>query len=427
MTRQSIQQSPGTKPGIFYGYIIVLAASSIMVASWGIYYAFGVFFKPVLLDFGWTSAMTAGAFSLSLVMQGLLGIVMGGLSDRFGPRIVVSLSGLLFGLGYLLMSQISTVWQLYLFYGLIIGTAMSGTFPPLSSTIARWFVKRRGMMTGILVAGIGIGTLIGAPVANWLITSYGWRLSYVILGSVVLVVVVLAAQFLKSDPTQLGQVAYGADEVEKQSLRLRDAGLSLGKVIYNWQFWMTFTMILLYGSSVFTIIVHIVPHATEMGSSAANAANILATIGMLSILGKLVLGNAIDRIGSRQGFIIGLTTMSVSLFWLVSATKEWMFYLFAVSFGFAYGGCSASFATLAAWLFGLRSLGLMIGIINAGLTIGGAVGSLVAGNIFDITGRYEVAFLISGCVTTISLVLTILLKPIRGVGTSPSLPPINIE
>jgi MFS family permease len=413
MTKQSIQQSPGTKPGFFYGYIVVLAALSIMVVSWGTYYAFGVFFKPVLVDFGWTSTMTAGAFSLSLVMNGLLGIVMGGLSDRFGPRIVISLSGLLFGFGYLLMSQVSTIWQLYLFYGLIIGTAMSGTFPPLSSTIARWFVKRRGMMTGILVAGIGIGTLLGSPIANWLVTGYGWQISYLILGSVVLVVIVSAAQFLKSDPTQAGQAAYGAVEVEKQRLRLRGSGLSLGEVIYTRQFWMVLPMILLYGSSVFTIIVHIVPHATEMGSSAASAANVLATIGMLSILGKLVLGSAIDRIGSRQGFIIGLTIMALGLFWLVSATKEWTFYLFAALFGFAYGGCSASVAPLTAWLFGLRSLGLMVGIINAGLTIGGAAGSLVAGNIFDATSRYQIAFLISASVTTISLVLIILLKPIQ--------------
>ncbi len=416
MAGQVIQQSPGAKPGFFYGYIVVVAALAIMVASWGTYYAFGVFFNPVLIEFGWTRTMTAGAFSLSLLMNGLLGIVMGGLNDRFGPRIVVSFSGLLFGLGYLLMSQISAVWQLYLFYGVIVGTAMGGTFAPLASTVARWFVKRRGMMTGIIVAGIGIGTLIGPPAASWLIATYGWRLSYAILGSLILVVVVLAAQFLRRDPTQVGQVAYGADEVEKQRPRLGTWGFSLRETIHTRQFWMAFAMLLCYGSGVFTVIVHIVPHAISMGSSAASAANILATIGALSILGKIVLGSAVDRIGSRQGFIIGLTMMSASLFWLVSATEEWMFYLFAASFGFAYGSCSASVPPLVAALFGLRSLGLMLGVMNLGLFIGGAVGPLVAGNIFDVTGSYQVAFLISTAVGILSLILTALLRPIRGVG-----------
>ena len=166
MARQVIRQPHGGKPEFFYGYIVVVAAFLIMVAIFGLYYCFGIFFDPMLLEFGWTRAMTSGAFSLSMVVYGLLNVAVGGLTDRFGPRMVVTICGLLIGLGYLLMSQISAVWQLYLFYGVIIGAGMGGSFIALLSSVARWFVKRRGMMTGIVMAGIGIGTLIGPPVAS---------------------------------------------------------------------------------------------------------------------------------------------------------------------------------------------------------------------------------------------------------------------
>jgi len=178
--------------------------------------------------------MTSGAFSLSWIVYGLLGIIMGRLTDRLGPRIVLTFCGSLVGLGYLLMSQITAVWQLYLFYGVIIGTGMCGCFVPLTVTTARWFVKRRTMMSGIVLSGMGIGTLIMSPVTNWLISTYDWRQSYTILGSVILVLVILAAQLLRRDPAQTRQVPYGENAVEEQGLGASD--LSLREAMYTGQF-----------------------------------------------------------------------------------------------------------------------------------------------------------------------------------------------
>ncbi len=111
----------------------------------------------MLTELGWTRAVTSGAFSLSITLYGLLAIGMGRLTDKFGPRLVITACGLFFGLGYLLMSQITAVWHLYLFYGVIIAIGGSGLYVPLISTVARWFVRRRGVMTGIVVSGIGLG------------------------------------------------------------------------------------------------------------------------------------------------------------------------------------------------------------------------------------------------------------------------------
>ena len=414
MASQEVRPSPGAEPGFFYGYIVAVAALCIMVAAWGTFFTFGVFLKPVVTEFGWTRGTTSGALSLSTIMCGLLGVVMGRLNDRFGPRIVMTLCGFLSGLGYLLMSQIGAVWQLYLFYGVIIGIGMGGAMVPLVSTVARWFTKRRSMMTGIVMTGTGIGTLIAPPVANQLISTYDWRTSYIILGSVVLVVVILAAQFLRRDPSQIGQVPYGESEGGEQGLKLGAEGFSLNEAVYTRQFWVFIAMSFCLAFCNFTVLVHIAPHATDLGISAASAANILATVGGLSIVGRVVLGSAGDRIGNRQVFIIGFILMSAALLWLVPATEIWMLYLFAVVYGFASAGGGASTSPLVAGLFGLSSHGLILGVTSLGNTTGGAIGPFLAGYIFDMTGSYQVAFLVCAAVGIVGLVLTVLLKPIRG-------------
>ena len=355
--------------------------------------------------------MTSGAFSLSWIVSGLLAIVMGRLTDRFGPRLVMTLCGFFLGLGYLLVAQISAVWQLYLFYGVIIGIGMGGAFVPLMSTVARWFVKRRSMMTGIVVAGVGMGSLIAPPVASRLIATYDWRLSYIILGSIILVVVVLLAQLLRRDPTQVRQVPYS--ENEEQGFKPETEGFSLKEAVCTKQFWLVSAMFGCFGFCALAIMVHIVAHATELGISAASAANILATIGGMGIVGRVVLGTAADRIGNRQAFIIGFIFMSAALFWLMPATEAWMLYLFAAVFGFGYGGCATSESPLVAELFGLSSHGLIMGVIALGFTSGAAIGPFLAGYVFDFAGSYQVAFLVCAVTAVAGLILTALLTPTK--------------
>jgi MFS family permease len=414
MPTQQVPQSPGARPRFFYGYIVVGAALLIMTIMWGAYNSFGIFFKPVQTEFGWTRTMTTGGFSLSWIVQGLLGIIMGRLTDRFGPRVVLTISGFLVGLGYLLMSQIGAVWQLYLFYGVIIGAGMGGSWVPIVSTVARWFAKRRNLMTGIVLIGVSIGTLVVPPVASRLISAYDWRMSCVIVGSIVLVVVVLAAQFLRRDPTQTNQRPYGESAGEKQEFVLETHPLSLREAVHTRQFWLASGMFFCLGFCVYTIMAHIVPHATDLGISFTTAANILAAIGGLSIAGRIVLGSAADRFGNKWVFIIGFILMAVTLFWLVPAKELWALYLFAVVFGFAFGGCVTSESPLVAGLFGLSSHGLILGVINLlGFTFGAAVGPLIAGYIFDMNNSYQLAFIICAATGVVGLILTVLLTPIE--------------
>ncbi len=410
VTRQKINPPAEGGSGFFYGYFVVGASLLIMSIMWGGYYAFGVFFKPVLNEFGWTKAMTSGAFSLASMMNGLLTVAMGGLTDKFGPRVVMTVCGLLLGLGFMLMSQVSDVFQLYLFYGIFVGAGMSGSFIPLTSTVARWFFKRRGLMTGIVVAGSGIGALIGPPVASRLIPIYGWRMSYVILGGITLLMVVLSAQFIKRDPTQVGQVPYGENQIEQVGLNPRVEGLSLREAVYSPQFWVFFATGFCYGYCVFTIMIHITPYAIESGISALRAANILATIGGLGILGKVLLGRASDIVGNKRTMILGFILMSIVLICLVPAKVAWMLFLIAGGFGFAYGSITVSHSPLVAELFGLRSHGLIFGVFGISVSLGGATGPLLTGYLFDVTNSYQMAFLLCAVISLTGILLGAFLR-----------------
>jgi len=351
------------KPKIFYGYIIVLVGFCIQAVAWGVWSTFGIFFNPLLDEFGWARATISTAVSLSAIMSGFFSIIAGRLGDRIGPRMVMIGCGVFLGAGYLLMSQVNAIWQLYLFYGAIAGIGLSGVNVLLLSTVARWFVKKRGMMTGILRVGAGAGMLIMPLVANGLISDHGWRDAYIIIGIIALVSVILAAQFLRYGPAQKELLPYGADEANAGKSNSVGGGFSLQEAIHIRQFWMLCAIFGLVLFGAYIIWVHIVSHAIELGIEQASAARVLATIGGVGMAGRVVMGIASDRIGNKLAMIICLIILVGALFWLQSARGLGMLYLFAGIYGFGYGGFAALVSLMVAELFGLSSLGTLFGIV----------------------------------------------------------------
>jgi len=399
------------KPKFFYGYIVVLAAFVIMVVVFGTVYTFGVFFKPLSAEFGWTRTVTSGAYSLKVLLGSFLGIIAGRVNDKVGPRLLVTVCGFFLGLGYLLMSQIGAIWHLYLFLGVMVAIGTSGAYVPMVSTIARWFVKQRGFMTGIVVSGIGFGTLIMPPVATCLISAYGWRTAYRILGIIGSVLIILAAQFLRRDPSQVGLLPYGEGEANQGGSNMQGKGFSLQEAIHTRQLWMACAMFFCFGFGLQAIMVHVVPHATDLGISAISAANILAIIGGAGIMGRVMMGSAGDRIGNKMAITICFVLLSAILFWLIAAKEVWTFYLFAAIFGFAYGGAISLQSPTVAELFGLSSHGVILGVTAFGMSLGEAISPLLAGKIFDVAGSYDPAFLICATLSIIAIALAMLLRP----------------
>lgn len=398
------------KGEIYYGYIMVVAIFFIITIMGGTMYCFGVFFKPLRSEFGWTSTQTSLAFSLYMVIHGLFSIVTGKMNDSFGPRIVMTICGFFLGVGYLAMSRINALWQLYILYGLILPIGMSGVVP-LISTVTRWFVKKRSLMTGICAAGIGTGTMIIPPVVSWLISTSGWRQSFIIIGAVSLVLIIVLAQFLKRDPTDIAQSTYDTDQADKMVAQRQVKGFSLRQAVWTNQFWILSAAYFSFLFYLQSVMVHIVPHAINMGISPIKAATIITFIGGGSTAGRVITGATAGRIGNKLATIISFILVTFAAYILTLSKEVWMFHLFALIFGFGYGGLVTMQSLLVADLFGLRNHGLILGTLAFIVVIGGGIGPLVAGYIFDLSGSYYMLLLVLLAVSATGSVLISLLRP----------------
>jgi MFS family permease len=390
----------------------VAAASSVMLAVSGANQTFVIFFKPLLAEFGWTRASTAGAQSIRNILYGTLVVVTGRLNDRFGARLITTTAACFLGLGYFLMSHLQNSLQLYLYYGVLIAIGSSGDMVPLISTITRWFVKKRGLMTGIVLSANGLSQTIMPLVVSRLVVTYDWRQSYIIVALIAFIPTVIAAQFLRRDPAKMGQQPYGSTEGTAGGITMQSRGLSFQEALHTWQLWLLCIVVATSSFGVGVIQVHIVVHATDLGLPVLTGANILAFIGGLGIAGRIVMGTAADRIAPKLALIIACVLQAGATFFVIYAKDEWSLYLFGAIFGFGFGGFLPVHSLIVADLFGLGSHGVIYGLTMMSVTTGLGIGSYLAGKIFDVTGSYGLAFLISGIAMVVGLIAACLLKPI---------------
>jgi MFS family permease len=403
----------------FYGYNIVAAGFIIQGVSIGAMFTYGVFFREFQTEFGWSRAMVSGASSLAFLLMGAVGILAGRLNDRIGPRIIIMVSGISLGVGYLLMSGLQTLWQLYLLYGLMVGIGFSTHDVITLSTVARWFTKRRGMMTGIVKVGTGSGQLLVPLIASSLIAAFGWRNAYLLIGAGALLALVAVAQLMRRDPQGMGLLPDGDNNNPGNTDTANpEQSVSLQAAVRSSQFWKICIMEFCIFFCLLTIIVHIVPHAMDLGLAPATAAAVLATIGGVSMLGRIVMGTWNDRIGGKRSLIVCSILLLGSLFWVQVADKAWMLFLFAVIYGFAHGGFFTVVSPTVAELFGTGSHGLLFGFVLASGTVGGAIGPLLAGSIFDTTGSYRILFLVLTALVAFGFIMIGLIRQRQSLQTA---------
>jgi MFS family permease len=396
-----------------YSYFIAAACFGIQAIGIGTYVSYGVLFNPLISEFGWSRASIAGASSMAFLLGGFLSIAVGRLNDRIGPRKLMTVTGVFFGLGYLLMSRLDAIWQLYLFFGVVFGIGLSSIDVIALTTIARWFVKKRGIVTGIVKVGTGAGQMIIPFLVSILITGYGWRDSCVIIGVAVLVILVAIAQVLRRDPGLMGlSPDWGAEEPADKS-DLASEGLSRREALRTWQFWTICAVNLSIVFCLMIVVVHIVPFAQDIKVSATRAAGVLSTIGGVSMAGRFMTGLTIDRIGSKIVMIFSFILLIIGLLWLQIAKELWMLYLFAMIYGTAHGAFFTAISPMVAEFFGIKAHGALFGIVVFSGTFGGALGPFLAGYIFDITAGYSLAIWICTLMSALGFTLVALLKPVN--------------
>lgn len=394
-----------------YGRIITAACFSIQAVGVGIYISYGVFFNPLMEAFGWSRAAISGASSAAFFITGVFAILMGRLNDHMGPRILMSIAALFFGVGFCLMSQVDTLFKLYLFFGLIFGMGLSSVDIIALSTIARWFTHKRGKMTGIVKVGTGAGQFTFPILASFLISGYGWKNAFVLMGAGALILLLIIAQFLRRDP---GIVYPSSAAAPTRHHEFQNQGVSFSMALKAPEFWIICMVNLLLVSCLMSIMIHIVPHARDIGISSHAGAGILATIGGVSMLGRFISGLAIDRTGSKHIMIICFGILIASLVWLTLADALWKLYLFACIYGIAHGGYFTAISPIVAEWFGIRAHGALFGLVLFFGTTGGALGPILTGFFFDLTLSYTMAFwLMTGIVClAFGLLLCLKMRPI---------------
>ena len=401
---------------ISYKYIIAAACFGTQAVGVGLFISYGVFINPLIEEFGWPRAAISGASSLSFFLMGLLGIFVGRLNDKIGPRKVMLVTSCFIGLGFFLTSKTQSIWQLYLFYGILVGIGISSIDVIALSTTARWFVKRRGIVTGLVKVGTGAGQLVVPLTASLLITRFGWRTSFVVIGISGMILLILISRLLRRDPEEMRLYSKEKTSSKIDPKVFEGTDLSFGQAIRTHQFWLIFIVNFALVYCLLIVLVHIVPFARDLGVSTTKAAGVLSTIGGVSMLGRFATGLFIDRFNSRLAMIFCFVLLIFTLLWLQIADKLWMIYLFAACYGIAHGGFFTAISPIVAEYFGIGAHGVLFGAIVFSGCFGGSVGPILAGYIFDVTGSYSPAFWLSTFIALLGLVFILLLKPIRKCG-----------
>ena len=396
-----------------YAYLTAGICFSIQALGVGAYIAFGVFFNPLMETFGWSRALIAGASSLAFFMMGVFAVLVGRLNDRFGPRPIMTVTALLLGLGCVLMARLSAPWELYLFYGIIFGMGGSSIDVIALTTVARWFSHHRGFMTGVVKVGTGAGQFAIPLAAGWLILHYGWRWSFVVIGVGVAASLIVMAQFLRRDPEAAGIRPQEPRPGPVKNQSAAPPEILLSNALRTVQLWTICLMNLFLVFCLLIIMMHIVPHARDLGVQPLKAAGVLSTIGAVSMLGRFFGGMVIDRRSSKTVMAASFCLLLVSLVWLQFSDRTWMLYAFAVVYGLAHGGFFTAISPIVAEFFGIRFHGTLFGIVVFFGTTGGAIGPLLAGYLFDVSGSYQSTFRIITGMAVISCVLLFSLKPLK--------------
>jgi len=426
---RAIFQNMGEKRNIYWGWYVVLGSFLISGINFGVRYCFGVFVKPMSLEYGWSRSVISLGASLMTLSYGIGGIFSGYLLDLMAPRWIMIGGAAVAAAGLILTSFIQSPWQYYLTYGLLcgLGSACFGLVV-CSASVGKWFVRKRGIAIGIASIGIGIGTMILSPLMGY-IARENWQGGFLLLGLIVLIGVITLAQLLmrKTNPEAYGLMPDGdfpaAETAQSPSLSESPLLLqqtpnqvppqTLQAVFKDSRFWiiaLCYSLAVMVEMSVF---VHQVAYAIERNIGQIAAASSLGFIGVASILGRFFFGWFSDHIENTQyASAIGFFLMGIGMVILIKSDNVFTLSIFTLFFGFGYGSIAPMMPFLLAHCFGSQVLGTTYGVLTFFVAgVGGASGPLLCGFIYDRFGSYDYAWQINLAVLMLITFLILTLKP----------------
>lgn len=403
---------------VFYGYWILLGTFLLHGLASGMYfYGFSVFYTPIRREFGWSSAITSGAVSLSRLEGGIEGPVVGYLVDRYGARRLLALGIVMTGLGFIAMVYVDSVLMLYLVYGGLLSIGYNTGFShAMTSMITHWFKKKRSRAMGVYAIAAGIGGALIVPLLAKSITVNGWRMTATYCGLAFWVVGLPFIFVFRSKPEDMGLLPDGdthnpnslkAGAVEHMRLE-RDASVTdalKSPVFLKLLLAESFRSFLL-GS----LVLHQIPHLMSIGIDEEAAAAILGLMILLSIPGRIVFGTLGDFFSKRLLLTAVMLTQALGVLVFVYASNIVHVYAFLVIYGLAYGGAIPLLMAFRGELFGRERFATISGVMAPFKMIGNVVGPVFAGYVFDITGSYRFAFLVFVLLAVLSAVFFFLVE-----------------
>jgi len=406
------------KSNLFYGWYILAASFVILFFNSGARFSFGVMFKPMIAEFGWDRSSISLAFFLNMTLYALSLTIVGRFYDRCGPKWVIVISTILLSAGYTLISLVSSLWQFFVYYGILAAIGLGGTSVPLiAALVSKWFEKWRGLAISLALSGNSLGHFALVPLFTIFALRYGWRASYFYIGLIMLVVnITLVLLVIKGDPDDLGQRPFGCQgrgELHGEEAQIspieNPRDLSLREAMRTGSFWLFLIVMFICGTGDFFVTTHLIPFVTDYGISPTTAGNMLAWYGLMSLAGVMVAGPASDLIGNKIPIALTFLLRFLSFLLILKYQNLASFYVFALTFGFTHLITAPLTPTLIGKLYGFSHVGLISGFITTVHHSAGGFWAYMGGLIFDETGSYRLVFILSAIMALAAIFSSILI------------------
>lgn len=389
---------------IFYGWYIVAASLLLIILDGLLLYSFGVFLPYINDDFGLSRAEGSALFSIRSVLLAPGFIIAGKLIDKYDPRAVIFGGGSIAALGMILSGYAQNMWQLVLFYSVLVGIGDTVLYITCVAIISRWFVKKRALAIGIVTTGVPLSGLITNPLTATLISNFGFRHALISLGLIMLVTL-MAALVLRAYPRDIGLVPYGNEKKpplpkhhghNDSDYDEEEIDWSATEAISTPTYWVMYSMYTFAFITFLIIVTQFYNFEIDLDISPIAAAGPPAAIGLGSIIGRTIITSLLAEMLDFRKVLFGcLTLQGSSIIILLTFDHIWAFYAFGFLFGFFYSGCVPIFPTLLARFYGLKAMGTIYGIFGTSYSIAAIGAPILAGYVFDLKGSYYYPFLFS--------------------------------
>lgn len=406
--------------GIFYGYWVLLACTILHAIGAGeFYYGFSVFYTPILLEFGWSRAVTSGAFSLSRLEGGLEGPFVGWLVDRVGARKLMFFGVFLTALGFFAMTYVDSVPLLYLVYGGLLSLGYNtGFMDAMTALINQWFIRKRGRAMSVYTMAAGVGGAVIVPILAQSIAGFGWRTTAVICGVSYIVIGLPLIYFVKNRPEDMGLLPDGVEETLGEAVEdvlegVEEVDYSVREALRSRTFWTLMLGEVFRSFLLGSVVLHQIPYLVSLGVSEGTAATILGLMIALSIPGRLVFGSLGDFYSKGRLLALAMVLQAVGIFVFSQATGVVHAYAFVVIYGIAYGGAIPLLYAYRGELFGRKRFASISGLAAPFRMIGSVVGPIFAGYVYDVYGDYRLAFYVFTVLALMAAVTFFLVRPVE--------------